>query len=135
MVDVHRRLPVWKGWRQGRVGYSNGLILRLGWDNLSVNPHVAVVPLPARVPAPRDFVSFNMFLWLQPAFWRFNVCQFVFSYFIKFRTVQFERFHLQHVQMVNKTSSFKAKSIANKAEVSGVNCNSHILGIRLPITN
>ena len=31
--------------------------------------------------------------------------------------LQFERFHLQHVQMVNKTSSFKTKLTCNIAEV------------------
>ena len=36
---------------------------------------------------------------------------------------QFERFHLQHVQMVNKTSSFKTKFIGYNAEVSRVNQN------------
>ena len=36
---------------------------------------------------------------------------------------QFERFRLQHVQMVNKTSSFKTKCIGNNAEASRVNRN------------
>ena len=34
---------------------------------------------------------------------------------------EFDRFRLQHVQMVNKTSSFKTKLICNKAETSRVN--------------
>ena len=36
---------------------------------------------------------------------------------------QFEQFHLQHVQMVDKISSFKTKLIDNNPEVSRVNCN------------
>ena len=38
---------------------------------------------------------------------------------------QFERFHLQRVQLVNKTSSFKTKLIGNNnnAKVSRVNHN------------
>ena len=34
------------------------------------------------------------------------------------QTPQFERYRLQHVQMVNKTSSFKTKLIGNNAAVS-----------------
>ena len=37
--------------------------------------------------------------------------------------LQFERFCLQHVQMVNKTSSFKTKFIYNNAKVRRVNRN------------
>ena len=36
---------------------------------------------------------------------------------------QFERFCLQHVQMVNKTSRFKTKLIGNNAKGSRVNYN------------
>ena len=36
---------------------------------------------------------------------------------------QFERFCLQHIQMVTKTSKFKTKLIGNNAEASRVNCN------------
>ena len=36
---------------------------------------------------------------------------------------QFERFHLQHVEMVNKTSSFKTKFIGKNAKASRVICN------------
>ena len=35
----------------------------------------------------------------------------------------FERFHLQHVEMVNKTSNFKTKLIGNNDEVSSVTRN------------
>ena len=34
---------------------------------------------------------------------------------------QYERFRLQHVQMVNNTSSFKPKLIGNNADASRVN--------------
>ena len=37
---------------------------------------------------------------------------------------QFETFHQQHIQMVNKTFSFKTKFIGNNAKVSRVNRNS-----------
>ena len=36
---------------------------------------------------------------------------------------QFERFRIQHVQMVNKASSFKTKLIGNNITASRVNCN------------
>ena len=36
------------------------------------------------------------------------------------RYSQFERFHPQHIQMVNKTPSFKTKSIGNNAGVCRV---------------
>ena len=35
--------------------------------------------------------------------------------------VPFERFRLQHVQIVNKTSSFKTKLIGNNAGASRIN--------------
>ena len=37
--------------------------------------------------------------------------------------LQFERFRLQHIQVVNKTSSFKTKLIGNNAEASRIDCN------------
>ena len=37
--------------------------------------------------------------------------------------LQFERFRLRHVQIVNKASSFKTKFIGNSAEVNRVNYN------------
>ena len=52
---------------------------------------------------------------------------------------QFERFQLQHVLMVNKTSNFKTKLTGNNAEVCTVNRNtlelSHALYRRLPVTD
>ena len=36
---------------------------------------------------------------------------------------QFERFHLQHVKTVNKTSSFDTKLIGNNADVTKITCN------------
>ena len=49
----------------------------------------------------------------------------VFSYFILSleQFSQFERFCLQHLQMVNKTSSFKTKLIGNNAKMHRVNHN------------
>ena len=61
-----------------------------------------------------------MCFWLQHACWRFTACQFVFSYFTK-HSEQFKRFCLQHIWMVNKTSSFKTKLIGNNAKVSWFN--------------
>ena len=55
--------------------------------------------------------------------------------------LQFERFRLQHVQKVNKTSHFKTNLTGNNAEASRVNRNiawcslSHILHSRLPATS
>ena len=44
------------------------------------------------------------------------------SYFIKLeKSSQFERFHLQHVQMVNKISSFKTTLIGNNVRACSVN--------------
>ena len=37
--------------------------------------------------------------------------------------LQFENFHLQHIEMVNKTSSFKMILICNNAEASRINRN------------
>ena len=48
-----------------------------------------------------------------------NVC--LVTLFSSEQSLQFERFCLQPVQMVNKTSSFKTKLIGNNAEVGRVN--------------
>ena len=53
---------------------------------------------------------------------------------------QFERFHLQHVQMVNKTSSFKTKLLGYDAKASRIHftfdvSHSHVLEGRLPVGN
>jgi len=50
-----------------------------------------------------------------------NLC--LFTLLISEQCLQFERFRLQRVQMVNKTSSFEIKLIGNNAESSKVNRN------------
>ena len=53
------------------------------------------------------------------------------------KSLQFEKFHLQHVQMVNK-SRFKAKLTGNNAELTAILFDvslSHILDNRLPVKN
>ena len=67
------------------------------------------VMINARASTPRVFFIGITFLLLQLA-----CCKFVFSYFIKCGKIsQLERFCLQHVQMVNKTSSFTTKLITD----------------------
>ena len=52
--------------------------------------------------------------------WRFSACQIMFSYVIKrWKSSQFERFHPQQVQMVNKTPSFKRKLIGKYIKANG----------------
>ena len=54
-----------------------------------------------------------MFLWLQQACWSFPAGQLVFSYFMKLGIfLQFERFHLQHIQMVNKMISAEGRMMS-----------------------
>ena len=76
------------------------------------------ITVKGRVAAPRFnifhlcFYDYNMHVeGLLPA----NLCLYT-----VLRMQQFERFHPQHVQMVNKTSNFKTKLIGNNAEASRV---------------
>jgi len=50
-----------------------------------------------------------------------NLC--LVTLFTSEQCLQLERFGLQHIQMVNKTASFKTRFIDNNADASRVNCN------------
>ena len=51
-------------------------------------------------------------------------CQLMISYLLSSEQYpQFEKFHQQHAQMVNKTSSFETKLIIGNNEARRVNCN------------
>jgi len=118
-------LPSFSTWLSTRVNSDNSVCTGQWKENQTL---VLKAVLKRRCQLLGFIVSFNISnLWLQHACWRFTACTFanlcLYMLLSSEQCQQFERFRLQCVQVVNKTSSFKTKLTGNNPETNRVNRN------------